>query len=85
MKFDIVRANGSIDYLTKKIKTPCENQSRNCDFHIFLHELLNIFVYNDLSLTHKKRCIPDLNERMGKKIDPFLVKMFLEYFDLVHY
>ena len=85
MKFDIVRANGSINYLTKKIKTPCENQSRKCDFHIFLHELLNIFVYNDLSLTHKKRCIPDLNERIGKKIDVFLVKMFLEYFDLVHY
>ena len=58
---------------------------RKCDLHIFLHELLDSFLYNDLSLTKQKRHIRDLNERIENDIEIFSVKSFIEFFDLVHY
>ena len=54
MKFDIVRANAIKNYLIRKIKITCDNPSRKCDFHLFLHELLDILLFENLSLTQKK-------------------------------
>ena len=85
MKYDVVRAKEINEYLVKKNRIICENLMRKCDLHIFLHELLDFFLYNDLSLTKQKRHIRDLNERIENDIEIFSVKSFIEFFDLVHY
>ena len=87
MKIDLIRGKPIMNYLVKEIKIICNNPNPwiKCDMHYFLHELLELFLYNDFSNKEKERRIKELNERIESNVELFSVKCFVEYFDLLHH
>ena len=75
MKIEIVRANAIMNYLIRQIEVICENPSEKCGFHYFLHDLMEIFVYENNSLI-KKRKVRLLMKKIMLKDEYVTVKDF---------
>ena len=54
MKIGIIRANTIMNYLIRSIHVICQNRSKSHIFHKFLHELMDIFVYENNSQKSQK-------------------------------
>ena len=55
MDIEIIKANALLNYLIRKIGVICQNPSQICLCHYYLHELMQVFVYENNSLTQKKK------------------------------
>ena len=66
MKMEVVKENALMNYLIRKIGIICHSPDQKCLCHIYLHNLMQVFVYKNNSLTHKKKKLKRLNQK--KKI-----------------
>ena len=84
MKVYLIRGNAIMNCLIKEIKITCGNNKKSATCIGFCTNCEKFF-FTTTSLSEKKRCIKNLNERIDLDVELFSIKCFFDYFDLINY